>query len=652
MADKKLTIVLGVLAVAVVAILAITYITSDDSDGTDYSDEFNWITIEENPTKDVDIFLIYPTVAYSPEPEDDPAVRIDLESHRNAAANWALISDGSVLNDVGNVFAPYYRSANAAGLVTKDKDAFWADMLGTPKDDIFDAFEYYLKHYNNGRPFIIIGHSQGGLHTRELATEYLGAHPEYQNQLVAAYAIGFPVTQEQIDKNPSLRFAESSTDTGVIISWNTTSPSGANASDIAGYFTHEEGALVINPISWNRSEITATAHQGLGARVLQDDGTYKKVQHRIDATVDTELSIIVTSTVNEADYAPSRTQLNAFHSYDIGFFYYDIEENAKVRIASYLERPDYSIASNWIVTDTSSTKDIDVFIVYPTVTFSTDPADNPDVSISNQSHRDLASDWVLNGGGSVLNDVGNVYSPYYRQANVAGILAKEKEPFWGDMLGTPRGDVFDAFDYYIENYNNGRPFIILGWSQGGLLARELATEYVGSHPELYMKLIATYVIGFPVTEEQIAKNPTLKFAEGADDFHVVVSWSTTPVSEADLDHVSKFFTYEKDQLVINPITWTTSETTATAHQSKGAYIQQADGTYAKVEHFADATVDTELGIIITSTVSTDGYDGLPGKLSKFHAGDVDFFYYDIQENAKLRIQAYQGHHDEHGNHHS
>ena len=32
------------------------------------------------------------------------------------------------------------------------------------------AFQYYLEHYNNGRPFIIASHSQGTYHAKRLIT--------------------------------------------------------------------------------------------------------------------------------------------------------------------------------------------------------------------------------------------------------------------------------------------------------------------------------------------------------------------------------------------------------------------------------------------------------------------------------------------------
>ena len=34
-------------------------------------------------------------------------------------------------------------------------------IAGIPTLDGTAAFDYYIKHYNNGRPFILLGHSQG-----------------------------------------------------------------------------------------------------------------------------------------------------------------------------------------------------------------------------------------------------------------------------------------------------------------------------------------------------------------------------------------------------------------------------------------------------------------------------------------------------------
>ena len=87
-------------------------------------------------------------------------------------------------------------------------------------------------------------------------------------------------------------------------------------------------------------------------------------------------------------------------------------------------------------------------------------------------------------------------------------------------------DAFAAFDYYIKNYNNGRPFILASHSQGSNVMIFLLAEYMKEHPEVYKKMIAAYVIGYSVTDDYLAKNPHLKFAEGADDTGVIISYNT------------------------------------------------------------------------------------------------------------------------------
>ena len=50
--------------------------------------------------------------------------------------------------------------------------------------------------------------------------------------MVCAYVIGYPVTAEFMNANNHLKFAENSEDTGVIVSYNTQSPSVAPGANI------------------------------------------------------------------------------------------------------------------------------------------------------------------------------------------------------------------------------------------------------------------------------------------------------------------------------------------------------------------------------------------------------------------------------------
>lgn len=56
------------------------------------------------------------------------------------------------------------------------------------------------------------------------------------------------------------------------------------------------------------------------------------------------------------------------------------------------------------------------------------------------------------------------FAPYYRQAglSVYELPAEEREPY----LALAYEDVCAAFDYYLEHYNEGRPIIVAGFSQG------------------------------------------------------------------------------------------------------------------------------------------------------------------------------------------
>ena len=56
-----------------------------------------------------------------------------------------------------------------------------------PKSDVFAAIDYYFKYLNGGRPFILVGHSQGSIMQSFVLAEYMKTHPEYLKRMIAAY---------------------------------------------------------------------------------------------------------------------------------------------------------------------------------------------------------------------------------------------------------------------------------------------------------------------------------------------------------------------------------------------------------------------------------------------------------------------------------
>ena len=78
-----------------------------------------------------------------------------------------------------------------------------------------DAFHYYMDHDNQGKPFILAGHSQGAKAVIELLKREMT--PDISRKLIATYAIGYTVTSEELANYPTLRPAQDSIDTAYLL---------------------------------------------------------------------------------------------------------------------------------------------------------------------------------------------------------------------------------------------------------------------------------------------------------------------------------------------------------------------------------------------------------------------------------------------------
>ncbi|NDV45839.1 DUF3089 domain-containing protein [Paludibacter sp. 221] len=293
---------------------------------TNYSDESNWLV---NPGKDapkpVDVFYLYPTFYVGPEHAGAVTNFIMREGARINHASFASVYEKSA-----NLYMPYYRQMNADYLLTlppKDQERF---MRGIPGIDCINAFIYYIDHYNHGRPFILAGHSQGS-NTLLYVLEYMRTRPELMQRFIAAYAIGYTVTDEFLRKNPPLKFATGPTDLQVVVSWNTESPGLTVPNPVVN-----PGALAINPISWTTDETHAPKEDSKGSRIGLITN-FEDRPHHADAQVNKERGVVVCSTVDPRDYKlpSSLFEVGIMHAGDYALYYYDLQQNVADRIAAY-----------------------------------------------------------------------------------------------------------------------------------------------------------------------------------------------------------------------------------------------------------------------------------------------------------------------------
>jgi len=311
-------------------------ITEPDS-VTDYSKPAHWLSLPTENTKDVDIFYAYPTAWYKEDSSEPNFCAIDNRIML-IGSQLAFNRQATAFETVGNIYAPYYRQVDAAYSLSLPEEQRWDAIGSIPAKDVTAAFDYFIKHYSNGRPFILVGHSQGAMTTMFLLKDYMSENPTVYQRMVSAFVIGCPVTTEFMDTNKHLKFAEGPDDTGVIISFNTQSPNIAPGESI---IMSNNIGIVINPINWKRDETLATASENLGSYMPVDNhGNYAIIPNLADARIDLTQGVIICSTVNDSTMfkISGNMGLGVYHSFDIPFYYYNLRGNAEKRVNAFLNQ--------------------------------------------------------------------------------------------------------------------------------------------------------------------------------------------------------------------------------------------------------------------------------------------------------------------------
>jgi len=265
-------------------------------------------------TADADVFYIYPTVYTSFLSNNAP---IDEAGYRGDVSNLLLTSQASSLNNVGRIYTPYYRQASLWAYL--DTEAARKKAFDIAYADVEAAFQYYLQHYNRGRPLFILSHSQGSqIAVRLLQEDYTKLR--LKRILVVAYLIGERIgTRTFADLAP----CTTATQTDCFVTWGTVARGGQ--SDL---MTGEiRGAPVcVNPLSWRMDEQTVSASHHLGG---VPDSFDRVLPHLVSATCDHGLLNIEPAPDGFAHEGKD------YHESDVNLFYMDIRHNAEERLRQY-----------------------------------------------------------------------------------------------------------------------------------------------------------------------------------------------------------------------------------------------------------------------------------------------------------------------------
>lgn len=242
----------------------------------------------------------------------------------------------------------------------------------------------------------------------------------------------------------------------------------------------------------------------------------------------------------------------------------------------------------------------------------------------------------------------NLFMPYYRQATF-GALEGENSIIPGRIA---KKDAIEAFDYYLTNLNNGRPFILAGYSQGGLLVKELLKHM---DDKTFSRMIAAYVVGFGITASDTTRT------EGQATTHIrlatdSISLGTTINFNSVTQPNAMCPLLCQDNIgCINPVSWTTTATPAlllSAGQKPKADDKRfpyGTAVVAKSEGCSvSVRVDTLNHVLIVDGINAQRYflepfhDLFP--LGNLHLQELFFYADNLRHNVLLRSNEYKKQH--------
>ena len=276
-------------------------------------------------TKDVDVFFVYPTSYLDKEmPYGWSASLQDVKT--NIYTDYSsILYQASVFNEVGKIYAPRYRQANIKSYTPDNREDTLKALAAfeLAYQDVKTAFEFYLTHFNNGRPIIIASHSQGSSHSIRILKEFFDGKP-LSKQLVAAYVVGMAIDPATYT---SLKACDQPNETGCICAWRTF---------MEGYqapFVDKEKfkSIVTNPLSWN-SENTSIDRASNEGSILYN---FNKIIPNVAGAINHDG---VLWTPKPHFFGNFLIKTKDYHIADYNLYYTSIRKNAALRVSTYFNK--------------------------------------------------------------------------------------------------------------------------------------------------------------------------------------------------------------------------------------------------------------------------------------------------------------------------
>lgn len=276
---------------------------------------------DEQDSAAVDVFFLYPTSYIGTRGEKDWNADVNDSKVNKKTDESSILYQASIFNGVGRVFAPRYRQAHLHVFYTKKDSISARAAIDLAYADVKAAFQYYLDHWNQGRPFIIAGHSQGARHAMVLIREMI-ENQGLGRQLVAAYIVGWPV---QNNFYQQMKPCATPDETGCFCTWRTFN---------RGYGlrkAYQTEVICTNPLTWSLTEREYAKKSVNSGAVIRPFNTLRP------QTTDAEVYKGVLL-ANKPKFPGSVLFVRKnYHIGDLNLYYMNVRENARSRAKMYLK---------------------------------------------------------------------------------------------------------------------------------------------------------------------------------------------------------------------------------------------------------------------------------------------------------------------------
>ena len=223
---------------------------------------------------DFAVFFIHPTSYLSRDNWNAPmGETADAEADR--IARVYVRGMASPFNAASQIWAPRYRQATMGAFLTDKPEA--QEAIEAAYADVREAYRFFLGSLDEDTPIVLAGHSQGSLHLLRLLREEVMPSP-VADRLVAAYAVGWPVSVEHDLPAMNIPACATASQTRCLISWSSFAEP-ADPSDVIETYAASTGfdgqprgtsqILCTNPITGTFGGV-ADAGANLGTLVPDD----------------------------------------------------------------------------------------------------------------------------------------------------------------------------------------------------------------------------------------------------------------------------------------------------------------------------------------------------------------------------------------------